>query len=157
MNLLLVILFLVGAPMPPPPAPLLVIAPPSQTITLTWDNSPTVGTSNRLYYWQQAAQTDFTLSMFTNYVWVTNAFDVGTTNLCRVSVDSTRRYFAVRAVLDGIESVPSNVVKFPGDTLREFFAVKPDGQKVVLGMTTNTPPGASGFYRVNYQQWETYE
>lgn len=166
MSLLLVILFAAGAPVPPAPAPTFAIVPPSRTIALEWNNSTTPGTSNRLYSWS-VTSTNWTIIAYTNlpsvaYVvtnvlYETNTFDVGETNLCFVNVDNTRRYYAVRAVVDGRESVPSNVVKYPGDVVREFHVVKPDGLKVGLGTFTNTPPGELGLWRLNVSEWVKYD
>jgi hypothetical protein len=141
----------------PQTAPTLAIVPPSQTITLSWDNSVTPGCSNRLYYWTEEliGQTiDDWGTKTLVYAYSTNTFEVGITNLCRVNVDSTRRFYMVKAVLNGVESLPSNVVKFPGDTVREV-RMKTDTGDEVLKRYTNAPPGAVGLFY--WHSWESYE
>lgn len=141
---LLVMLFAAGLPTPKPSAPVFAIVPPSRTISLVWDNSPTPGCSNVLCYGVSPQS-------------MTNRLEMGTTNLCFLNVDDARRYYMVKAVLNGIESAPSNVVKYPGDTVREFFVVKPDGSKLVLDTFTNTPPEQMALWKLNVSEWENYD
>lgn len=141
---LLVILFAAGLPTPKPSAPVFAIVPPSRTISLAWDNSVTPGCSNVLCYGASPQS-------------MTNRLEVGTTNLCFVNVDDQRRFYTVRAVLDGRESEPSNVVKYPGDVIRELYVVKPDGTRLTLDTFTNTPPDNLAFWKLNVLQWERFD
>lgn len=140
MKLLLTILAL-AAPVPPAVIQTSPVAPPSETLRVEWtlpgaDNYfVAVGGEDWATLQPAGAATEAIITGLTNAVWV-----------------------GVAGVQDGLVTLqtPLLFARIPADVLREFFAVLPDGQKITLGTTTNTPPGDSGFYRVQWREWKDY-
>lgn len=141
---LLFILFALGAPVPPPPNAVIMAAPVTREILLVWDASPSVGCSN-VVYWGYALNT------------MTNRMDAGTNTTKKAWVFvETAQYFKVRAVLNGLESVDSNIIVYPPKQVDVVYAQR-DGKDIgIVDSWTNPPARPAAQYRLRIQRTEDY-
>lgn len=139
MKLLLTILAL-AAPVPPAVIQTSPVAPPSETLRVEWTLP---GADN---YFVAVGGED----------WATLQGTVGTAVVITGLTNSV--WIGVCGVQDGLVTTqtPLLFARIPADVVREFFAVLPDGTKITLGVTTNTPPGDAGYYRVQWREWKEY-
>lgn len=146
MTLLLVILFAVSVPALPQVEVVVPSAPTTLTMPVVWSPSTPDGCTYAILWGDSTAT-------------MTNKTDVGTNTTAKVRVFDTlanRRYFTVRATLDGIESKPGNVWAYPPKLVDTVFAQR-DGKDIgIVDVWTNPPARRAAQYRLRIQRTKDY-
>lgn len=132
----------------PSVTPHLALTPRSAEVAFTWDNHPTnwvqLGISNRVYAWTNASIKYFQ--------------DVGQTNFATATQPvNVRMFYHVRAVLNEVESEPSNTIGNPPKTIGIVYWQKNGQDQGVLETWTNAPPDDIVLYRLRTAVYQSYE